>query len=124
MFGHIQQHDGRWCIVDLVGKYGRARTVPMPTWKKVAIAVWAPAASITGAPVFRPVNRGDHAHAAPFNEKVIWQLLRLYAATAGVPGIALMTVVAMPNAGLCRIRRLRMVRKAVEWDADRGWPRE
>ena len=26
---HIQQRDGRWCIVDLVGKHGRVRTVPM-----------------------------------------------------------------------------------------------
>src|SRR5580692_9602089 len=24
-FGHIQQRDGRWCIVDLVGKHGRVR---------------------------------------------------------------------------------------------------
>jgi site-specific recombinase XerD len=31
-FKHIQQRDGRWCIVDLVGKHGRIRTVPMPTW--------------------------------------------------------------------------------------------
>ena len=29
---HIQQRDNRWCIVDLVGKHGRVRTVPMPTW--------------------------------------------------------------------------------------------
>jgi len=26
---HIQQRDGRWCIVDLFGKHGRVRTVPM-----------------------------------------------------------------------------------------------
>ena len=35
--GHVQQRDGRWCIVDLVGKHGRVRTIPMPTWAKVAI---------------------------------------------------------------------------------------
>jgi site-specific recombinase XerD len=34
---HVQQRDGRWCIVDLVGKHGRVRTVPMPAWVKVAI---------------------------------------------------------------------------------------
>ncbi len=28
---HIQQRDNRWCIVDLVGKHGRVRTIPMPT---------------------------------------------------------------------------------------------
>jgi integrase len=29
---HVQQRDNRWCIVDLVGKHGRVRTIPMPTW--------------------------------------------------------------------------------------------
>jgi site-specific recombinase XerD len=24
---HIQQRDNRWCIVDLVGKHGRVRTI-------------------------------------------------------------------------------------------------
>src|ERR1700682_647689 len=31
-FGHVQQRDGRWCIVDIVGKHGRIRTVPVPPW--------------------------------------------------------------------------------------------
>jgi site-specific recombinase XerC len=33
-FAHLQQRDGRWCIVDLVGKHGRVRTAPMPTWSR------------------------------------------------------------------------------------------
>jgi site-specific recombinase XerD len=33
-FAHLQQRDGRWCIVDLIGKHGRVRTAPMPTWVK------------------------------------------------------------------------------------------
>jgi site-specific recombinase XerD len=33
-FAHVQQRDGRWCIVDLVGKHGRVRTIPVPTWTK------------------------------------------------------------------------------------------
>jgi site-specific recombinase XerD len=40
-FAHIQQRDGRWCIVDLVGKHGRVRTTPMPTWVKLAIDAWS-----------------------------------------------------------------------------------
>jgi site-specific recombinase XerD len=36
-FAHIQQRDGRWCIVDLRGKHDRIRTAPLPTWVKVAI---------------------------------------------------------------------------------------
>src|SRR5271163_2036508 len=31
-FAHVQQRDGRWCIIDLKGKHGRIRTMPMPTW--------------------------------------------------------------------------------------------
>jgi hypothetical protein len=33
---HVQQRDGRWCIVDLYGKHRRVRTIPMPAWVKVA----------------------------------------------------------------------------------------
>src|SRR6202789_4528544 len=56
-FTHLQQRDGRWCIVDLVGKHGRVRTAPMPTWVKVAIDAWATPADVTTGHVFRPVNR-------------------------------------------------------------------
>jgi integrase len=58
-FAHIQQRDGRWCVVDLVGKKGRYRTVPMPAWTKTAIDSWVTAASITAGPMFRGVNKGD-----------------------------------------------------------------
>src|SRR6201997_5522714 len=43
---HVQQRDGRWCIVDLRGKHGRIRTVPMPTWVKVAIDSWTAATGV------------------------------------------------------------------------------
>ena len=46
---HIQQRDSRWCIVDLVGKHGRVRTIPMPTWVKVAIDSWTSEAELVEA---------------------------------------------------------------------------
>src|SRR5450756_329377 len=85
---HIQQRDNRWCIVDLVGKHGRVRTIPMPTWVKVAIDAWTSAAAIAEGHVLRPVNRGDQVQGERMTEKVVWQLLRPYATAAGVPGIA------------------------------------
>jgi site-specific recombinase XerD len=87
-FTHVQQRDGRWCIVDLLGKHGRIRTIPMPTWVKVAIDAWAAAAGVTDGAVFRPVNRGDQVQGTALSEKVVWQMLHGYAAAAGVPGIA------------------------------------
>src|SRR5215471_9585158 len=59
--GHVQQRDGRWCIVDLVGKHGRVRTVPMPTWVKVAIDAWTTDVGIVDGHIFRPVNRAGQA---------------------------------------------------------------
>src|SRR6266478_7006672 len=53
-FAHTQQRDGRWCIIDLKGKHGRVRTMPMPTWVKVAIDAWTSAAGIGEGYVFRP----------------------------------------------------------------------
>src|SRR6266704_593401 len=60
-FNHLQQRDGRWCVVDLVGKHGRVRTAPMPTWVKVAIDAWTSTAALSDGSVFRPVNRADLA---------------------------------------------------------------
>ncbi|HTQ53173.1 MAG TPA: tyrosine-type recombinase/integrase [Bryobacteraceae bacterium] len=86
--GHIQQRDGRWVILDLVSKHKRVRTVPMPTWVKVAIDAWTARAGVTDGYVFRPVHRGDEMHGDRLSEKVVWQLLRPYAVAAGVAGIA------------------------------------
>src|SRR5262249_25467358 len=86
--GHIQQRDGRWCIVDLVGKHGRVRTLPMPTWGQGAVDARTRSARVTDRHTFRPVNRGARIQGAALSEKVIWQLLQAYAAAAGVPRIA------------------------------------
>ena len=86
--GHIQQRDNRWCIVDLLGKHGRIRTVPMPTWVKGAIDAWTAAAGFSEGPVLRRINRGDRVQAAGISEKVVWQLLLQYAVAVGLPGIA------------------------------------
>jgi integrase len=87
-FSHIQQRDGRWCIVDLIGKHGRVRTAPMPTWVKVTIDAWTSASGVGHGHVFRPVNRGGCVSGERLGEKVVWQMLKNYAAAVGVPGIA------------------------------------
>ena len=60
----------------------------MTTWVKVAIDAWASAAGITDGPVFRSVNRSGKIRGTALSEKVIWQLIRPYAESAGVAGIA------------------------------------
>src|SRR3984885_643384 len=87
-FTNLQQRDGRWCIVDMVGKHGRVRTAPMPMWVKVAIDAWVSPAGVAEGYVFRPVNRANRITGEALGEKVVWQLIKPYAEAAGVPGIA------------------------------------
>jgi len=87
-FAHVQQRDGRWCIVDLIGKHSRVRTAPIPTWVKVAIDAWTGPAIVDRGHVFRPVNRAGSLTGERLGEKVVWQLIKPYAEAAGVPGIA------------------------------------
>src|ERR1700738_132029 len=87
-FKHVQQRDGRWCIVDLIGQHGRVRPLPRPKWGKVAIDSWTLEAGLVEGHVLRPVNRADQAQGQRMSEKVVWQLLQPYATAAGLPGIA------------------------------------
>ena len=68
---HIQQRDNRWCIVDLIGEQGRVRTIPMPTWVKVALDTWTVAAGFFDGFEFRPINRGDQVQGECISEKVV-----------------------------------------------------
>ena len=74
-FRHIQQRDNRWCIVDLIGKHNRVRTIPMPTWVKNAVDAWSATAAVNDGHLFRPVHQGDQVCGLRISEKVIWQLL-------------------------------------------------
>ncbi len=56
---HIQQREGRWVILDIVGKGNRVRSVPIPAWSKSAIDAWCQAADIQDGQLFRRVNKGD-----------------------------------------------------------------
>src|ERR1700726_4410617 len=47
---HLQQRENHWAIIDLVGKGGHVRTVPIPAWVKEAIDIWSSAANIKSGP--------------------------------------------------------------------------
>jgi integrase len=87
-FAHIQRREGRWAIVDLLGKHGRIRSIPMPEWAKTAVDRWATAASIDSGRVFRPINRGGRLTHASLTDKCIWFILRKYAPALGLANLA------------------------------------
>ena len=53
----VQQRDGRWAIIDLVGKRGRVRSVGIPPWVKVALDRWGQASGMYHGRVFRALNK-------------------------------------------------------------------
>jgi len=53
----IQMRQGHWAVVDLIGKGGHIRTVPIPNLVKAALDQWTGAANVTEGRIFRRVAR-------------------------------------------------------------------
>jgi site-specific recombinase XerD len=87
-FDHIQRRDDHWAIVDLVGKGGHIRTVPMPDWVKHIIDDWLAASRIAQGKIFRCVCRKGTVWGTEITEKVVWHVVKEYAARLGVPKLA------------------------------------
>ena len=66
----IQQREEHWVIVDLVGKGGHVRTVPIPIWVKNHVDAWTAAAAITHGPVFRAINKAGRVWGDGMSPKV------------------------------------------------------
>jgi integrase len=83
---HIQQRDGRWVFVDLVGKGKRIRTVPIPPFVKVAIEAWTAAAGLSEGALFRRVRRRKYPGKTPqaLSERMIWHIVMKYARKTGL----------------------------------------
>jgi len=87
-FAHIQQRDGRWVLVDLLGKRNKLRSVPMPTWTKVAIGEYAAYAGLTDGIVFRPINKGGRISGLQMTEQAMYNVVLYYADKVSVGKIA------------------------------------
>lgn len=83
-FEHIVQRDGRWVIIDLRGKGNRIRTIPMPSWVKVAVDRWAQAAQLTTGKVLRAMNRHGRITAESLSEPGVWTIAASYGQAIGV----------------------------------------
>ncbi len=56
---HLQQREGHWAIVDLAGKGGHTRTIPVPDWVYSTANAWMQAAAIKTGKLFRKVSTAD-----------------------------------------------------------------
>lgn len=72
----LEIRQGHWAIVDLVGKGGHVRTVPMPAWVKVAVDRWTSSAKVTTGRIFRAISRHGTPWGRGLSENVIWYVVR------------------------------------------------
>ena len=70
-FGHLQQREGHWAIVDLRGKGGHVRTVPVPNWVHGLLDDWTTAAEINTGSLFRRVSSAGRVWGEAVTEKLV-----------------------------------------------------
>jgi integrase len=84
----LQRRENRWVIVDLVGKGGRLRTVPMPEWGKRVVDCWLAAASVREGTVFRRMLKGGTRTEASITAQAVWKAVKRCAKQAGIENLA------------------------------------
>ena len=84
----IQMRQGHWAVVDLVGKGGHIRTVPIPSWVKAALDQWTEAAGITEGRIFRAVARTGKIWGDGISQNVVWYVVRSCCQRTGLDHIA------------------------------------
>ena len=80
----IQLRDGRWVIIDLVGKGGRVRTVAVPIWVKQGIDAWMAAAKIEKGRLLRPLSKSGKILAEELGDWAIWSVVEQSAKQIGI----------------------------------------
>jgi site-specific recombinase XerD len=85
---HLEQREGHWAIVDLKGKAGHVRTVPVPDWVMEVLRVWLNAAEIERGKIFRRVTKMGRILGEGMTEKAVWHIVKDSATLIGVEKLA------------------------------------
>ena len=99
----LQQREEHWVFVDLIGKGGHVRTVPVPFWIETAMRAWMSEAKITDGPIFRAINKAGRIASHSFSPKVIWGVVKQACSTCDLAGVRPMTFAG--HAHVCATRR-------------------
>jgi integrase len=87
-FDHLQQREGHWAIMDLSGKAGHIRTIPVPDWVHGQLNEWTKAAGIEAGKLFRRVSSAGRPWGDTVTEKLVWHVVKELAAKIGVTKLA------------------------------------
>jgi site-specific recombinase XerD len=84
----LQLRQGHWAVVDLIGKGGHIRTVPIPIWVKAALDDWTAKGEITQGRIFCAVARTDKVWGDGISQNVVWYVVKGCCEKAGLEHIA------------------------------------
>jgi site-specific recombinase XerD len=84
----LQLRESHWVIVDLVGKGGRIRTVPVPNWCKGLMDVWLRHSKVCEGKVFRRVLKNGARQDGGVTANVVWYAVKRCAKRAGIQNLA------------------------------------
>ena len=84
----LQSREGRWVIVNLVGKGKRLRTIPVPSWSKELLDAWLRHSGVIEGKVFRRVWKGGTRQEAGVTANVVWYAVKRCASQAGIANLA------------------------------------
>ena len=85
---HLRSREGRWLIVNLVGKGGRMRTVPVPGWAMDMVNDWIEKAQITSGALFRPITKMGVIVARRLCDRSVWNVVHEHSRREGNTAIA------------------------------------
>lgn len=74
--------------MDLIGKGGHIRTVPIPDWVKAALDEWIAATGIKEGRIFRAVARTGKMWGSRLSQNVVWYVVKGCCERAGLQHIA------------------------------------
>jgi site-specific recombinase XerC len=84
----VQMRQGHWAVVDLIGKGGHIRTVPIPEWVKAALDQWTGAAEVKEGRIFRAVARTGKVWGSGLSQNAVWYVIRTCCQRVGLEHIA------------------------------------
>ena len=113
-FDDIQMRQGHWAVVDLIGKGGHIRTVPIPAWVKAALDQWIRAAGVTEGKIFRAVARFGKVWGDGISQNVVWYVVRTCRQNAGLEHIAPHDLRSYAESGIMPNRDSKMLSKLRE----------
>lgn len=84
----LQSREGHWVIVNLVGKGGRIRSVPVPTWCKELVDSWLRDSGVIDGKVFRQLLKNGAVRDACITSNVVWYAVKRCAKSVGIENLA------------------------------------